>query len=134
MKTVELSAALGQAQVVENLKNFVGVDAQGAAALMTPERLAAVAGGLLCIGLDKIEGTYNHDTIECVQTIIDHYGLKKDDLYLKLFGIYQYNGKNLYRGFIYTANIGKIYGSIEIIGNDAHISRFRIVNSIVTKL
>ena len=46
MKTVELSAALGQAQVVENLKNFVGVDAQGAAALMTPERLAAVAGGL----------------------------------------------------------------------------------------
>ncbi len=47
MKTVELSAALGQAQVVENLKNFVGVDAQGAAALMTPERLAAVAGGIL---------------------------------------------------------------------------------------
>ena len=44
MNTVELSAALGQAQVVENLKNFVGVDAQGAAALMTPERLAAVAG------------------------------------------------------------------------------------------
>ena len=44
MKTVELSAALNSAQVVENLKNFVGVDAQGAAALMTPERLAAVAG------------------------------------------------------------------------------------------
>ena len=44
MNTIELSAALGQAQVVENLKNFVGVDAQGAAALMTPERLAAVAG------------------------------------------------------------------------------------------
>ena len=48
MKTVELSAALGQAQVVENLKNFVGVDAQGAAALMTPERLAAVAGENMC--------------------------------------------------------------------------------------
>lgn len=46
MNTIELSAALGQAQVVENLKNFVGVDAQGAAALMTPERLAAVAGEL----------------------------------------------------------------------------------------
>ena len=46
MKTVELSAALNSAQVVENLKNFVGVDAQGAAALMTPERLAAVAGEL----------------------------------------------------------------------------------------
>ena len=92
------------------------------------------AGGMLCIGLDKIEGKYDHDTIECVQTIIDHYGLKKDDLYLKLFGIYQYNGKNLYRGFIYTANIGKIYGSIEIMGNDGQTSRFRIVNSIITKL
>ena len=92
------------------------------------------AGGLLCIGLDKIEGKSDHDTIECVQTIIDHYGLKKDDLYLKLYGIYQYNGKNLYRGFIYTANIGKIYGSIEIMGNDGQTSRFRIVNSIITKL
>ena len=48
MKTVELSAALNSAQVVENLKNFVGVDAQGAAALMTPERLAAVAGENMC--------------------------------------------------------------------------------------
>lgn len=54
MNTIELSAALGQAQVVENLKNFVGVDAQGAAALMTPERLAAVAGGLPYSGyIDK---------------------------------------------------------------------------------
>ena len=51
MNTIELSAALGQAQVVENLKNFVGVDAQGAAALMTPERLAAVAGGLKNFGI-----------------------------------------------------------------------------------
>ena len=53
MKTVELSAALGQAQVVENLKNFVGVDAQGAAALMTPERLAAVAGGFVTVKGEK---------------------------------------------------------------------------------
>ena len=134
MGKITLNEALKKASVKNDLQMFLGLDAQSELGGMTPERLAAVAGGLLCIGLDKIEGTYNHDTIECVQTIIDHYGLKKDDLYLKLFGIYQYNGKNLYRGFIYTANIGKIYGSIEIIGNDAHISRFRIVNSIVTKL
>ena len=44
MKTVELSAALGQAQVVENLKNFVGVTPENTVGLMTPERLAAVAG------------------------------------------------------------------------------------------
>ena len=134
MGKITLNEALKKASVKNDLQMFLGLDAQSELGGMTPERLAAVAGGLLCIGLDKIEGTYNHDTIECVQTIIDHYGLKKDDLYLKLFGIYQYNGKNLYRGFIYTANIGKIYGSIEIMGNDGQTSRFRIVNSIITKL
>ena len=60
MKTVELSAALGQAQVVENLKNFVGVDAQGTAALMTPERLAAVAGGILDIS--EVDNDWNNVT------------------------------------------------------------------------
>ena len=59
MKTVELSAALGQAQVVENLKNFVGVDAQGAAALMTPERLAAVAGEFLLKSKRILSGDLN---------------------------------------------------------------------------
>ena len=60
MNTIELSAALGQAQVVENLKNFVGVDAQGAAALMTPERLAAVAGEFLSKKLLTAEDDLNN--------------------------------------------------------------------------
>ena len=47
MKTIELSAALASAPVQENLKNFAGLDAQNALGLMTPERLAAVAGELL---------------------------------------------------------------------------------------
>lgn len=47
MKTIELSAALASAPVQENLKNFAGLDAQNALGLMTPERLAAVAGGKL---------------------------------------------------------------------------------------
>ena len=46
MKTIELSAAMASAPVQENLKNFAGLDAQNALGLMTPERLAAVAGGL----------------------------------------------------------------------------------------
>ena len=45
MKTIELSAALASAPVQENLKNFAGLDAQNTLGLMTPERLAAVAGG-----------------------------------------------------------------------------------------
>ena len=44
MKTIELSAAIASAPVQENLKNFAGLDAQNALGLMTPERLAAVAG------------------------------------------------------------------------------------------
>ena len=47
MKTIELSAAMASAPVQENLKNFAGLDAQNALGLMTPERLAAVAGELL---------------------------------------------------------------------------------------
>ena len=47
MKTIELSAAIASAPVQENLKNFAGLDAQNALGLMTPERLAAVAGELL---------------------------------------------------------------------------------------
>ena len=46
MKTIELSAAIASAPVQENLKNFAGLDAQNALGLMTPERLAAVAGEL----------------------------------------------------------------------------------------
>ena len=66
MKTVELSAALGQAQVVENLKNFVGVDAQGAAALMTPERLAAVAGGMILNAKRLTSGDLNDYKYPCI--------------------------------------------------------------------
>ena len=47
MKTIELSAAIASAPVQENLKNFVGVTPENTVGLMTPERLAAVAGELL---------------------------------------------------------------------------------------
>lgn len=78
MKTVELSAALGQAQVVENLKNFVGVDAQGAAALMTPERLAAVAGGILhSIGVNHTLKDNADDIIETGCYFINLYNESK---------------------------------------------------------
>ena len=66
MKTVELSAALNSAQVVENLKNFVGVDAQGAAALMTPERLAAVAGGMILNAKRLTSGDLNDYKYPCI--------------------------------------------------------------------
>lgn len=78
MNTIELSAALGQAQVVENLKNFVGVDAQGAAALMTPERLAAVAGGILhSIGVNHTLKDNADDIIETGCYFINLYNESK---------------------------------------------------------
>lgn len=46
METIELKDVMNQLPVVENLKNFAGVDAQNALSMMTPERLAAVVGAL----------------------------------------------------------------------------------------
>ena len=47
MEKITLNEYLKQGSVVENLKNFVGVTPENTVGLMTPERLAAVAGGLL---------------------------------------------------------------------------------------
>lgn len=49
METIELKDVMNQLPVVENLKNYAGVDAQNALGMMTPERLAAVVG-------EKLEG------------------------------------------------------------------------------
>ena len=46
MEKITLNEYLKQGSVVENLKNFVGVTPENTMGLMTPERLAAVAGGL----------------------------------------------------------------------------------------
>ena len=47
MEKITLNEYLKQGSVVENLKNFVGVTPENTVGLMTPERLAAVAGELL---------------------------------------------------------------------------------------
>lgn len=44
METIELKDVMNQLPVVEDLKNFAGIDAQNALSMMTPERLAAVVG------------------------------------------------------------------------------------------
>ena len=44
MEKITLKEALKQASVVDDLKNFVGLTKDDAVGLMTPERLAAVAG------------------------------------------------------------------------------------------
>ena len=46
MEKITLNEYLKQGSVVENLKNFVGVTPENTVGLMTPERLAAVAGEL----------------------------------------------------------------------------------------
>ena len=47
MAKITLKEALKQASVVDDLKNFVGLTKDDAVGLMTPERLAAVAGALV---------------------------------------------------------------------------------------
>ena len=51
MEKITLNEYLKQGSVVENLKNFVGVTPENTVGLMTPERLAAVAGGKMDYGL-----------------------------------------------------------------------------------
>ena len=46
METIDINEVFAQANVVENLKNFAGIDAQNALGMMSQERLAAVVGGL----------------------------------------------------------------------------------------
>ena len=45
METIDINEVFAQANVVENLKNFAGIDAQNALGMMSQERLAAVVGG-----------------------------------------------------------------------------------------
>ena len=135
MKTVELSAALGQAQVVENLKNFVGVDAQGAAALMTPERLAAVAGGMI-----EVRETFNVATRMSLVYIGD---FKKSDSKTYEFMTFHYDGvQELYAIItigMYSDNglkvckVHNFYGTLKVFnlkGSDKlyiEIPRFRLL-------
>ena len=60
MEKITLNEYLKQGSVVENLKNFVGVTPENTVGLMTPERLAAVAGekmgSLRAIDIPAYEG------------------------------------------------------------------------------
>lgn len=101
MNTIELSAALGQAQVVENLKNFVGVDAQGAAALMTPERLAAVAGGLPHSGyIDK-----NNFNTSKTPGLYQCGGVTNNDVGINFWGIVLIVKSNYYISQLLIGNV-----------------------------
>ena len=59
MEKITLNEYLKQGSVVENLKNFVGVTPENTVGLMTPERLAAVAGGILYPGGFEVKAIEN---------------------------------------------------------------------------
>ena len=134
MKTVELSAALNSAQVVENLKNFVGVDAQGAAALMTPERLAAVAGGIMHLRTDFINSSSTDITFEeRVKEIVDYFNVQRNDYQLLSGMLSTPNVVLQYRGYIYN-NETSVNGTIEFINHYATITTFSIINGEIKKV
>ena len=84
MEKITLNEYLKQGSVVENLKNFVGVTPENTVGLMTPERLAAVAGGLeykelpattsktVLIKLGKVNK--NATSKDLFEIIVDHAG------------------------------------------------------------
>lgn len=65
MEKITLNEYLKQGSVVENLKNFVGVTPENTVGLMTPERLAAVAGGLRFKGTIKESDDLNNINVSC---------------------------------------------------------------------
>ena len=65
MEKITLNEYLKQGSVVENLKNFVGVTPENTVGLMTPERLAAVAGGLRYKGMIKESDDLNNINVSC---------------------------------------------------------------------
>ena len=65
MEKITLNEYLKQGSVVENLKNFVGVTPENTMGLMTPERLAAVAGGLRYKGMIKESDDLNNINVSC---------------------------------------------------------------------
>lgn len=126
MKTVELSAALGQAQVVENLKNFVGVDAQGAAALMTPERLAAVAGEFIKkIGTSLYVDSFSGEAETAIDIIKDIVQKIPNINYTAINIVYikTKGGVVLVDGYIYPS---KLYGAFRITSSSENIKSIRL--------
>ena len=108
MKTIELSAALASAPVQENLKNFAGLDAQNALGLMTPERLAAVAGGL--INEIKISSTTSNP-IEVAKEVLATLPAK----YTTFRVLHSFAGTRLVDGYIYDT---RDYGIFRITNID----------------
>ena len=111
MKTIELSAAMASAPVQENLKNFAGLDAQNALGLMTPERLAAVAGEKLGFYVKHsiVEIPTLNDRINVAKKIVSALpriaGILSFDVTFSCTGIHQAHG------YIYN---GKQHGIIKI--------------------
>ena len=66
MAKITLKEALKQASVVDELKNFVGLTKDDAVGLMTPERLAAVAGGMILNAKRLTSGDLNDYKYPCI--------------------------------------------------------------------
>ena len=113
MKTIELSAALASAPVQENLKNFAGLDAQNALGLMTPERLAAVAGEFQQVSTKFFSGKLEGNPITSKPTDIAKFVVdslpKIEPLIFDV--LFLHDGTHFASGYVYA---DKRYGMINI--------------------
>lgn len=111
MEKITLNEYLKQGSVVENLKNFVGVTPENTMGLMTPERLAAVAGEKLGFYVKHsiVEIPTLNDRINVAKKIVSALpriaGILSFDVTFSCTGIHQAHG------YIYN---GKQHGIIKI--------------------
>ena len=109
METIELKDVMNQLPVVENLKNFAGIDAQNALGMMSPERLAAVVGGKLDCYIGKLKTTASsNNTVNLAREIIE----KIPEGYLMFVCYVETGSNNIFSyGYMYYS---KKYGVIHI--------------------
>ena len=125
MAKITLKEALKQASVVDELKNFVGLTKDDAVGLMTPERLAAVAGelGRYVIGTDGSKFVFfkgslstkngNIEPISIAKSVMDYIPLFNDATAVRFDCVHNEAGRRVVRGLLYST---RDYGFFEISG------------------
>ena len=113
MAKITLKEALKQASVVDELKNFVGLTKDDAVGLMTPERLAAVAGGFQQVSTKFFSGKLEGNPITSKPTDIAKFVVdslpKIEPLIFDV--LFLQDGTHFASGYVYA---NKTYGMINI--------------------
>ena len=123
METIDINEVFAQANVVENLKNFAGIDAQNALGMMSQERLAAVVGGKLNIRYIakelKPNETMQYNIYMCLAFLFDVNAYNSSAVFTKNYAALSILDDKLYGKYKVSATAD--FFTIENIGTSATV-------------